>query len=267
MGKPGMHRLERVGSRLFAWRNWLFTLLLVGLLGVLRPLPLRGNSSADRWLDAAGLILALMGQGLRGVVVGYAPIKPGGKKGRVGADRLITDGMFDHVRNPLYLGNLLVLTGLFVMHNNPWGYLVGLPGFLFAYAAIVVAEEAYLRGRFGAEYQEYCRRVPRWLPRLRGLRQSLAGKPFDGRRMVRTEYGSAFAWVAGALVILAHKLLVGPPFPERTACLAGLGALFALATAVWAGARSWKMGNGHVSGSPPHAPSLPAKRTFPDAIP
>ena len=60
------------------------------------------------------------------------------------AERLITEGLLGHSRNPLYLGNLLILLGLFVIHNNGWAYAVGIPFFALAYTAMVKAEEAYL---------------------------------------------------------------------------------------------------------------------------
>jgi hypothetical protein len=49
---------------------------------------------------------------------------------------------------------------------------------------------------------EYCRDVSRFLPRLRGLSQSLARNTFDWRRAVRREYGNICAWGAMVVVLL-----------------------------------------------------------------
>ncbi len=78
--------------------------------------------------------------------------------------RLVQEGMFATSRNPLYVGNILVLVGLFVIHNNPLAYVLGGAFFLISYHAIVAAAERYLRGQFGQDYEDYCRRENRWLP-------------------------------------------------------------------------------------------------------
>src|SRR5439155_5001311 len=137
----------------------------------------------DHWLDGLGIVLALAGQSVRAAASGYARVMRSGKDRQVYAERLITEGLFRHSRNPLYLGNLLILLGLFVIHNNPWVYAIGIPFFFLAYSAMVRAEEAYLRNRFGAEYEKYCRRVSRWLPHLRNPGGSVRGLRFSWRRV------------------------------------------------------------------------------------
>jgi protein-S-isoprenylcysteine O-methyltransferase Ste14 len=79
--------------------------------------------------------------------------------------RLVTDGPFARVRHPRYLQFLLALLGFALFANYLALYAVlalWLPGVWL----IVVLEERELRERFGAEYDAYCRRVPRFLPRL-----------------------------------------------------------------------------------------------------
>ncbi|MBI3320029.1 MAG: isoprenylcysteine carboxylmethyltransferase family protein [Candidatus Omnitrophica bacterium] len=79
---------------------------------------------------------------------------------------LVTSGPYRYVRHPFYLSfGLGVLGGSLAMAN--WFILLTgvLPlGFLMARTRI---EEAKLIGRFGVEYQEYMRRVGRFLPRFR----------------------------------------------------------------------------------------------------
>jgi protein-S-isoprenylcysteine O-methyltransferase Ste14 len=237
--------LERFGHFFFAHRNLVFPLVLAVLLGALRPVPFMGSPRADRWLDVLGLLIALTGQALRVAVIGYAYIRRGGKNRKVYADDLVTEGFFNHCRNPLYVGNLLVLTGLFVIHHNPVTYLLGLPFFLFAYAAIVAAEEAYLRRHFGDEYAAYLRRVPRWLPDVRGLRKTVAGMQFDWNRVIVKEYTSTFSWVAAAIGLLAYEVLLEAPYPGHPTHLAALAALFFLAAALWTWAYYYKKSDKH----------------------
>ncbi len=234
--------LVACGEVFFRYRNGLIPLVLVPLFLACLPRPAFGDARLDAWMDGLGLAVAVLGQSLRAAVIGYAYIKRGGKGGRVYAAKLVTEGFFRHSRNPLYLGNLLVLSGLFIIHNNPWVYLLGGSFVLFAYRAIVAAEETYLRARFGAEYEDYCRRVRRWLPDFRGLGRSLDGYRFDWRRLLVKEYGTAYVWTAAALLLLAYEVLTRSDYRQEARHLAMLALLLAFATAGWAAARYVKKG-------------------------
>lgn len=89
-----------------------------------------------------------------------APIAP--------PQRLVVVGFYRYVRNPMYLGFIVGWSGLWVVFGR-----ANLAALLGAFVAVVgVAlfvrfyEEPTLRRMFGAEYEEYCRNVPRWLPRM-----------------------------------------------------------------------------------------------------
>jgi protein-S-isoprenylcysteine O-methyltransferase Ste14 len=76
---------------------------------------------------------------------------------------LVEDGPFRFTRNPMYLGMLLVLAGLFVLLGT-LSPLVVLPAFFWLLQArFVVYEEAHMQNHFGSRYQDYRRRVRRWL--------------------------------------------------------------------------------------------------------
>jgi protein-S-isoprenylcysteine O-methyltransferase Ste14 len=221
------------GNFFFRYRNGIFPLVLLALFVGFRPVYPRGSERLDGWLDLLGLGVALAGQSLRFAVIGYAYIRRGGKNKQVYADRLVTEGFFRHSRNPLYLGNLLVLLGLFMIHNNPWVYLLGTGFFLFAYSAIVAAEEAYLRDHFGEEYDDYCRHVNRWLPDFRGLRKSMRAMQFAWRRVVVKEFNSTYSWCGGAIVLLAYDTLTYFAYAERQRYLNLLAVLLVVTTGVW----------------------------------
>ncbi len=194
----------RYGNFLFKHRNTLFLVILLLLLGGFKPVAPRGDARLDLYLDIVGLLVAALGQVIRAIVIGFAYIKRGGLNKKVYANELVTGGIFSHVRNPLYIGNILILLGLFIIHNNPWVYFLGLAYFLSAYAAIVTAEEDFLRGKFGPDYDEYCRNTGRWLPRLQGWRDTLGHLSFNWRRVLQKDYSSAYAWMMGALVLIAY---------------------------------------------------------------
>lgn len=80
--------------------------------------------------------------------------------------RFVTTGPYRRVRNPMYLLYVVVMLGEAILYRS-WPLLVYTAGFwLLAHVYVVGVEEKGLRRRFGAEYDAYCRRVGRWLPRL-----------------------------------------------------------------------------------------------------
>jgi protein-S-isoprenylcysteine O-methyltransferase Ste14 len=94
--------------------------------------------------------------------------------GTVGGTYLITTGPFAHVRNPLYVGNILLYAGVGIMSMAlfPWLLIVAVLWFVCQYTLIVLQEEAYLAGHFGEAYAEYRRNVHRFLPRLTPYRDA-----------------------------------------------------------------------------------------------
>jgi protein-S-isoprenylcysteine O-methyltransferase Ste14 len=79
---------------------------------------------------------------------------------------LVAVGFYRYVRNPMYWGALLVLTGQGIVWGSGWGALVYLIGFAACVHLFVIAyEEPALRRKFGKSYEDYCWSVPRWIPR------------------------------------------------------------------------------------------------------
>src|ERR1051325_8647234 len=87
----------------------------------------------------------------------------------VGGTFLITTGPFSHVRNPLYLGNILLYFGAGIMSNAlmPWLPWIALVYFVCQYSMIGDLEEEYLVKTFGEDFARYCEAVPRFVPMLR----------------------------------------------------------------------------------------------------
>lgn len=84
--------------------------------------------------------------------------------------RLVTTGPFGRIRNPIMAAELLVIWAVSLHLASLGAVLYAAAISLIAHAAVVHVEEPELRARFGASYESYCRRVPRWLPRLRARR-------------------------------------------------------------------------------------------------
>jgi protein-S-isoprenylcysteine O-methyltransferase Ste14 len=190
-----------LGRFVFRYRDYLAVVAVLATIVLMPPVAFLHRDDADLALDGVGLVVALTGQALRAVVIGLAYIKRGGRNKEITADRLVCDGVFAHSRNPLYLGNFLIVTGLLIMWNSPLAYVVVLTILGASLLSIVRAEEQFLVGRFGGEYVDYCKRVPRFIPRLAGFGDTLGQFDFDWRRLIRKEYGTTFAWITVALVL------------------------------------------------------------------
>ncbi len=115
-----------------------------------------------------GLCIVLLGEAVRlwGVASAGSETRT---TGPVGGTFLITKGPFSYVRNPLYLGNMLMYFGIGIMSNAlfPWLPMIALLFFLFQYSLIVSLEEEYLLRTFREEFVRYCEAVPRFMPTFR----------------------------------------------------------------------------------------------------
>lgn len=212
-----------LGRLIFRTRNLLFPLVVlpVGLLS--RPRLCLGSRRADLVLDLVGLFIAFAGEALRYAVIGLEYIERGGRAGRIHASSLVSGGLFAYSRNPLYLGNLLMILGLALVHGGVGMYAIVLPFFLLAYSSIVAAEEEYLGARFGAEYQAYRLRVPRFWPRLSGLWTTMRSMRFDWRRVVRKEHATSFYLATSALAALGWERVAADGFRAHRVLLEALG--------------------------------------------
>ncbi len=192
--------MVRIGNFFFRYRNGLFPLVFVLLFLNSRKL------FPDQTVAVIlGFVVAGTGQFLRAITIGLAYIIRGGKKRQVYAEELVQDGVFAHCRNPLYVGNLLVILGLGLISNSMLFLLIGMPFFVFAYIAIVAAEENFLRQKFGVTFDAYCQRVGRFTPNFTGFGKTWQSMEFKWRRLIVKEYGSTYAWLATACALLIKE--------------------------------------------------------------
>ncbi len=136
-----------------------------------------------------GGILAILGELVRFWGVAYAGSLTR-VTGGVGAPEIVVAGPFAHVRNPLYVGNILLYVGVGIMSNAlfPWLVLAATVYFVFQYYEIVILEEEFLRGNFGAAYEDFANHVPRFFPRFTRYRnESQAHQLPDWPAALRSE--------------------------------------------------------------------------------
>jgi protein-S-isoprenylcysteine O-methyltransferase Ste14 len=193
--------MVRLGQFFFRYRNVVGPAILLIVILFATPRHLLGDQDADGWMDLLGACVVGLGLGVRAMTIGYEYIVRGGRKRQVYADKLVQGGVYAHTRNPMYLGNGLIALGMVLIINAPEVYLIAVPMIVLVYATIIAAEEAYLREKFGAEFDDYCARVPRILPRLSGFRDSVRDMRFNWRRVLVKDYSTIFISVIVVLVL------------------------------------------------------------------
>jgi protein-S-isoprenylcysteine O-methyltransferase Ste14 len=148
-----------VGGAFFALWFW----LLPGWLGFRVE---TAGAARWRWLAAIPSVL--------GFSVALRCIFDFGWSGRgtpapfIPPQRLVVVGFYRYVRNPMYVGFAAGWIGLWIVfgHASLAAIVTVAAVALGVDLFVMFYEEPTLRGKFGADYEEYCRNVPRWLPRL-----------------------------------------------------------------------------------------------------
>jgi protein-S-isoprenylcysteine O-methyltransferase Ste14 len=145
-------------DRLFTWRSYTPLPFVALMLIFARP---TGTSLL------IGGVVAIIGEAMRFWGVAYAGSLTR-VTGSVGAPALVVAGPFARVRNPLYIGNILLYVGVGIMSMALWPWLqaAALAWFVLQYQLIVSREEEFLGREFGEAYAEYRTNVPRFLMRL-----------------------------------------------------------------------------------------------------
>jgi protein-S-isoprenylcysteine O-methyltransferase Ste14 len=150
-----------------------YSTLFIGLVLVFLPARLLSWSGVAAPTNlgvgqAAGMLVAALGGGLAlSCILSFALLGKGTPAPFDPPRRLVVRGPYRFVRNPMYLGAAIALTGAALFYEST--ALAGYAGafLLVTHAFVLLYEEPTLRATFGAEYDAYCRRVGRWWPRLK----------------------------------------------------------------------------------------------------
>jgi protein-S-isoprenylcysteine O-methyltransferase Ste14 len=155
--------------------------------GVIAPPPLVALAAvligvALDWLAPAYILALVLPLWLR-IVLGVALIAAGCAVGFAGrgmfvrsgaqvnpykpSSSLVTTGVFAHVRNPMYVGMLLLVAGIGIALASDWTLVMLVAAAVTIHVGVVKREERYLAAKFGQPYLDYLASVPRygWPPR------------------------------------------------------------------------------------------------------
>ncbi len=164
--------------------------VLVGLL-IVHP----GRYGAlNCWaVKAASLLLVALGLGLRAWAVAFAGHHT--RTNKIEAPQLVTDGPYAHVRNPIYLGTIILGLGMVGFLGDPLLLPIYALTLAASFVGIIPAEERFLQCQFGEEYSRYRAAVRRLIPRWR---------PWSGARRKIPDWSAA----RGELVIAALLVVI-----------------------------------------------------------
>ena len=154
-------------------KNILFTVLVPGTVAFYVPFRIAGGAAAVS-LDWSPWKIAALPSLLLGGAIYFRCLFDFGVTGRgtpapIDAPKhLVARGLYRHVRNPMYIGVLLIIVSwaLFFESKEILGYSVAVG--LFFHLFVVFVEEPLLGRKFGESYSSYCKKVGRWLPKFAG---------------------------------------------------------------------------------------------------
>jgi protein-S-isoprenylcysteine O-methyltransferase Ste14 len=142
---------------------WLWT----WVAALLQPFDAALGGPLPPWTAQAGVVLLCAGAILAGACLVAFVVRGRGTPAlfdRPAASSPL--GPYRFVRNPMYVGGALLLLGLGVSWRSPSVVLLVPAWWLLFHLLVVFYEKRTLRAKFGPEYEDYCRRTPRWTPRL-----------------------------------------------------------------------------------------------------
>ncbi|WP_158869664.1 methyltransferase family protein [Maribellus comscasis] len=192
----------KFGNWIFRYRNIIFPLFYAALF--VPSMQIFQNSTG---LLLGAFIIAL-GVAVRCITIGLEYIIRGGRHGKIHANNLVTGGIYSICRNPMYVGNILLILGFGVFANSLLFLLLFFPLFLIIYRAIIKAEEAFLYEKFGQEYLDYTSKVKSLIPDLRKIKSAFKGYTFNWKRVLLREYNSLYLYISGIELLMFYNKVI-----------------------------------------------------------
>ncbi len=158
-----------------------------------------------------GFIVALCGELIRIWSVSFAGSETRTTSG-VGGTYLVTQGPYSFVRNPLYIGNIMIYTGIGIMSLSLFPYLqiAGVVFFSFQYYCIILAEEDFLAAKFPSLFPIYYSKVNRFLPLINRIPDEIRSQlKLNVTAGLKSEKRSIQAFTISAAIIIVYYFLFG----------------------------------------------------------
>ncbi len=191
------------GNWIFHYRNFLFPLFYAALF-----IPSTAIFQGKGLALITGLIFILTGMLIRSITIGLVYIIRGGAKRQIHADTLVTEGIYKVCRNPMYLGNILLIFGFGLFANSLLFILLFSPLFVLFYMAIIAAEENFLLKKFGQQFIDYKSQTNAILPKFKNISLAFEEQTFKWKNVIYKEYNSLFIYFTGILLILLYNEII-----------------------------------------------------------
>ncbi len=188
-----IEEFDKSGNWLFRWRSFLpLVLYILAALVIFFEADTHLTHFDTGWAYIC-LGVALFGQLIRAITIGYTPKGTSGRNTKEGqvAEVLNTKGIYSAVRHPLYLGNYFMWLGIIIYVGNWWFSIVCSLMFWLYYERIMFAEEYFLRNKFGKVYLDWAAKVPPFWPAWFEWKNS--GVEFSMKNVFKREYSGFFA--------------------------------------------------------------------------
>jgi protein-S-isoprenylcysteine O-methyltransferase Ste14 len=200
--------MEATGAKLFKYRGQIPVLIFALSLPILFFTNDRLYASVHPyWGEPVytacaiiSLLLVFAGLTLRAYTVCTTPKGTSGRNtAQQVADHLNTKGIYSVVRHPLYLANYLIWAGLLVYTMNAFAFIIVSLVYWIYYERIMMTEEAFLRSKYGDEFEQWAAKVPAFIPKWSLYEGGML--QFSWKTFIRREYATIMSVIFSYFVI------------------------------------------------------------------
>lgn len=153
-----------------------------------------------------GIALVVLGETIRMICVKRARSITRTRSSNTG-NRLIREGIYRFSRNPIYIGNFFIGLGITIVSCVLWAIPIYIVVFWMQYIPIVAYEESILAGKFGQEYRNYQKTVPRWIgiTKLPPASKDESLDIYGMNKVLKSEQSTLFATAALLIIMQLHN--------------------------------------------------------------
>jgi protein-S-isoprenylcysteine O-methyltransferase Ste14 len=186
------------GHTAFRYRSYLPLLIVPPVLIALKESmyieDIIGDELEDIWVFIC-FVISSIGLAIRCFTVGHVPAGTSGRNTFAQrAQTLNTTGMYSIVRNPLYLGNFIMILGVLLCIKVWWLIALGILGFFIYMERIILAEEKFLSDTHGEDYIQWRAKTPLIWPAFSQWKKPEL--PFSWKTVLKREYPGMMAMAA-----------------------------------------------------------------------
>lgn len=191
------------GNVLFRWRSYVPLLLLPLFLFALPQsewLEKHWGYSAQTAWEVFCISVSILGLLIRVVTIGWIAEGTSGRntQGQLAAT-INTTGMYSVVRHPLYLGNFLMVLGIFLFTQVAWFVLLACILFMVFYERIMFAEEFFLKEKFGKPFEIWANKTPAFIPKF--FLWITPRKTFSWKMVLKREYAGVLGLICSFVAV------------------------------------------------------------------